>query len=165
MAKQLLIPDGYRTVLEELNGCVRTASLQAQRRVNTELIELYWSIGATLSAQEAAGGWGTGVLNRLADDLRAEFTQVTCPWHRGAGGVFYRMGIRREPRVALPAATSTPSEECELVSIVPQVVGLFPSCPSCPSDVDCGDDALLVGECQALGIRERVVGVGRDSDR
>ena len=76
MVKQLLVPDDYRGVLEELKGRVRSASLHAQRRVNTELIGLYWSIGATLSAQQSAGGWGTGVLDRLADDLRAEFPRM-----------------------------------------------------------------------------------------
>jgi len=47
-------------------------------------------------------------------------------------------------------------------SIVPQAVGLF---DRRPADVDRGDDALLVGECEALLIGERVIGVGGDGDR
>lgn len=46
-------------------------------------------------------------------------------------------------------------------SIVPQAVGLF---VGFPADVDGGDDALLVGEREALCVGEGVVGVGRDGD-
>jgi predicted nuclease of restriction endonuclease-like (RecB) superfamily len=49
--------------------------MQAQRRVNTALTELYWSIGKTLAERQEAGGWGSGVLNRVADDLQAEFPE------------------------------------------------------------------------------------------
>jgi predicted nuclease of restriction endonuclease-like (RecB) superfamily len=71
-----LVPDDYRTVLAELHDRVRGARMQAQRRVNTALTELYWSIGKTLAERQEAGGWGSGVLNRVADDLRAEFPEM-----------------------------------------------------------------------------------------
>ncbi|TFD83523.1 DUF1016 domain-containing protein [Cryobacterium lactosi] len=73
MSDNSLAPDDYRLVLEELKIRVRAARRRAQRRVNTDLLELYWNIGNTLSLRQAHGGWGTGVLNQLADDLRAEF--------------------------------------------------------------------------------------------
>lgn len=50
--------------------------MSAQRRVNTELIELYWNIGRTIASRQKSGSWGTGVLNRVADDLRAEFPEM-----------------------------------------------------------------------------------------
>jgi predicted nuclease of restriction endonuclease-like (RecB) superfamily len=71
-----LLPDDYRSVLAALRDRVRGARAQAQRRVNTTLTELYWSIGRTRAEKQEAGGWGTGVLNRVADDLRAEFPEM-----------------------------------------------------------------------------------------
>ena len=55
---------------------VRTAQLRAQRVVNTELLTLYWTIGKAIRDQQAVEGWGTRVVDRLADDLRAEFPDM-----------------------------------------------------------------------------------------
>ncbi|WP_338145554.1 PDDEXK nuclease domain-containing protein [Cryobacterium lactosi] len=60
--------------------------------MNTQLIELYWTIGREIISQQARQGWGTGalghwgtgalghwgtgVLVRLAGDLRSEFPQM-----------------------------------------------------------------------------------------
>lgn len=44
--------------------------------VNTELLSLYWRIGRAILDGQAAEGWGTRVIDRLADDLRAEFPQM-----------------------------------------------------------------------------------------
>jgi predicted nuclease of restriction endonuclease-like (RecB) superfamily len=71
-----LVSVDYGTVLAELHDRVRGARVQAQRRVNTALTALYWSIGRTLAERQEAGGWGTGVLNRVADDLRAHFPEM-----------------------------------------------------------------------------------------
>lgn len=76
MDRTTLIPDDYAVVLEGLKARVRAARSQAQRRVNTELIEMYWAIGQVLDARQQAGTWGTGVLNKVADDLRAEFSEM-----------------------------------------------------------------------------------------
>jgi predicted nuclease of restriction endonuclease-like (RecB) superfamily len=76
MTPQPLVPDDYRSVLDELKSQVRSARMQAQRRVNTELVQLYWSIGRTIDSRQVDGSWGTGVLQRIADDLRAEFPEM-----------------------------------------------------------------------------------------
>lgn len=74
-------PTGYSEILERLKDEVRTAQLRAHRVVNTELLNLYRTIGATILERQAAEGWGTRVTDRLADDLRAEF-----PGMRGFSG-------------------------------------------------------------------------------
>ncbi|MEY2848382.1 MAG: hypothetical protein RI885_1047 [Actinomycetota bacterium] len=71
-----LVPASYGSILAELKQRVRNAQFQAQRRVNTELIQLYWSIGRTILDQQAIEGWGSGVVGRLAADLRAEFPAI-----------------------------------------------------------------------------------------
>ncbi|MGP5165457.1 PDDEXK nuclease domain-containing protein [Arthrobacter rhombi] len=74
---ELVLPDGYASTLETLKNRVRDARVQAQRTVNTQLIELYWHIGAEILAQQDRQGWGAGVIRRLAEDLRAAFPDMT----------------------------------------------------------------------------------------
>jgi predicted nuclease of restriction endonuclease-like (RecB) superfamily len=67
---------GYDAVLVELKARVRQARYVAQRRVNTELVQLYWQLGTTLAEQTEQQAWGSGVVKRLAEDLRAEFPEM-----------------------------------------------------------------------------------------
>ncbi len=70
------IPSGYTAALAELKQQVRNARFSAQRRVNTELVRLYWGIGATILQRQEAEGWGSNIIGRLATDLRAEFPDM-----------------------------------------------------------------------------------------
>jgi len=70
------LPADYAEVLAALKVRVREARITAQRRVNTELIELYWGIGQQILVHQESQGWGAGVIRRLAEDLRAEFPQM-----------------------------------------------------------------------------------------
>jgi predicted nuclease of restriction endonuclease-like (RecB) superfamily len=70
------LPSDYAAVLGRLKAQVRTAQSRAQRVVNTELIVLYWTIGAELLQQQKSPSWGSDVVGRLADDLRAEFPSM-----------------------------------------------------------------------------------------
>ena len=70
------LPDGYRQTLDVLKQRVHQAQVQAQRRVNTELIQLYWSIGKEILTRQEQQGWGGKTIARLAEDLRAEFPQM-----------------------------------------------------------------------------------------
>lgn len=75
-AELLPHPGDYAEVLAALKDQVRQARVTAQRRVNTELIGLYWGIGRQILLRQEAHGWGAGVIRRLAEDLRAEFPQM-----------------------------------------------------------------------------------------
>jgi predicted nuclease of restriction endonuclease-like (RecB) superfamily len=75
-ARDLVLPSGYTDLLGDLKDRVRAARTQAIRTVNTQLIELYWSIGKTILERQDLEGWGSGVMGRLADDLRAEFPEM-----------------------------------------------------------------------------------------
>jgi predicted nuclease of restriction endonuclease-like (RecB) superfamily len=74
--RALSLPEGYSDLLATLKERVRTARLTALRTVNTQLIELYWSIGRTVLERQQVEQWGTGVMGRLADDLRTEFPDM-----------------------------------------------------------------------------------------
>lgn len=77
MASELHLPSGYSDVLSSLTQQVRAAQNTARRSVNTELIALYWHIGDTILQQQQEAGWGSGVVERLAQDLRHEFPEMT----------------------------------------------------------------------------------------
>lgn len=72
----LALPNGYAEFLGALKTRVRDAQVRAQRVVNTELIELYWELGNEILDQQGQAGWGSGVIRRMAEDLRVEFPQM-----------------------------------------------------------------------------------------
>ncbi len=61
-----LEPAQYAEVLSRLKTEVRAAQLQAQRTVNSALLELFWTIGHEILAQQQALGWGAKVIDQLA---------------------------------------------------------------------------------------------------
>lgn len=73
---ELALPEDYRQTLEKLKHRVAQAQVQAQRTINNELIQLYWSIGNEILARQKQQGWGSKIIARLAEDLRAEFPQM-----------------------------------------------------------------------------------------
>jgi predicted nuclease of restriction endonuclease-like (RecB) superfamily len=74
---RLPLPDDYADGLAQLTREVRQARVRAHRVVNTELVRLYWTIGNTILGRQATQGWGAKVIERLSDDLRAEFPDMT----------------------------------------------------------------------------------------
>ena len=71
-----LEPSDYAATLEDLKRHVRDARYTAQRRVNTELLRLYQSIGHTLLQRTESEAWGSQVIAQLANDLRTEFPEM-----------------------------------------------------------------------------------------
>lgn len=63
----------YASFLENLKLRIRNAQVRAMLSVNAELVKLYWQIGHDLSERQKAAKWGSKVLERLADDLKAAF--------------------------------------------------------------------------------------------
>lgn len=66
-------PPGYTDLLEQVKQEVAAARVLAARVVNTELVVLYWRIGTLIRQRRLAEGWGSRVVARLAEDLRAAF--------------------------------------------------------------------------------------------
>lgn len=55
----------------EVVKLIVTARQRAYQAVNTTLIELYWQVGAYISAKLEAAEWGDGVVDQLARHLAA----------------------------------------------------------------------------------------------
>lgn len=75
-SRDLDLPSGYLDLLNDLKATVRAARTKALRTINTQLIELYWSIGQGVRQQQEQQGWGSGVIKRLSEDLRQEFPDM-----------------------------------------------------------------------------------------
>ena len=67
------VPEGYARWLDELKSRIHTAQQRAALAVNRELVLLYWQIGRDILQRQAAQGWGSKVIERLAHDLRVAF--------------------------------------------------------------------------------------------
>lgn len=53
-------------------GMIRIAKQRAYAAVNSELIDLYWQIGAYISQQVEKAAWGKSVVEQLADYIRTQ---------------------------------------------------------------------------------------------
>lgn len=53
----------------EISRLIESARQRAYQAINTALIELYWQVGAYLSAKIKAAEWGEGVVDQLAQHL------------------------------------------------------------------------------------------------
>lgn len=66
---QAAAPAPLEAEFGEIVGLIQQARQRAYQAVNTELVGLYWRIGATISAKLAAAEWGEGVVESLARHL------------------------------------------------------------------------------------------------
>ena len=69
-------PEGYADWLADLKGRIHSAQQRATLAVNRELVLLYWHIGRDILARQASQGWGSRVIDRLAQDLRTAFPDM-----------------------------------------------------------------------------------------
>ena len=55
---------------------IKNARVHAALSVNRELIIIYWQIGRSILQRQGEKGWGSKVIERLANDLRREFPDM-----------------------------------------------------------------------------------------
>ena len=68
--------ENYRQWLAALKTRFRQVQIKAAVAVNTALLQFYWELGADIVQRQDGQAWGSGFLERLSQDLRAEFPQV-----------------------------------------------------------------------------------------
>lgn len=71
------LPDGYPNLLTRIKERVRRDRVVAILSANASLVLLYWEIGSLILAKQNAKGWGSKVIDRLAHDLKAEFSGMS----------------------------------------------------------------------------------------
>lgn len=73
----MLSDSKYVTWLSDVKTRLRQSQIKASIRVNTAMLEFYWSVGRDLVALRAEERWGAGVVKQFALDMRQAFPDVT----------------------------------------------------------------------------------------
>ncbi len=66
----------YLIFFEEIKEAIHLSQYEALKKVNKELINLYWQIGKMIVERQAQYGWGKSIVETLADDLQKEYPGV-----------------------------------------------------------------------------------------
>ena len=66
----------YGPFIKEIKDLIYRRQYEAMKKVNAELIQLYWEIGREIDRQQREQGWGKSVVEVLAKELQKEFPGV-----------------------------------------------------------------------------------------
>ena len=69
--------EGYLHWMADIKQRFRQSQIKAAVRVNTAMLEFYWSVGRDLVALRAEERWGAGVVKQFALDMRQAFPDET----------------------------------------------------------------------------------------
>lgn len=73
----IITDEGYVQWMADIKQRFRQSQLKAAVRVNTAMLEFYWSVGRDLVAMRAEERWGAGVVKQFALDMRRAFPNET----------------------------------------------------------------------------------------
>lgn len=76
MSSDLIINKEYKAWLSDIKLKVRNVQIKAAFKVQTELLNFYWELGADIVAKQTHTRWGDGLIDQLSKDLMAEFPEV-----------------------------------------------------------------------------------------
>ncbi len=74
--KTLASNDNFKQWVSLLKKEIRGAQIRAAIKVNTELLRLYWHMGAEICEKQKTSTWGDGWLQELSRELTAEFPDM-----------------------------------------------------------------------------------------
>jgi len=63
----------YRKFLKDLQGRIQATRIKVALSANQEMIELYWHIGKSIVEMQKEYGWGTSIVEQIAQDLRNQY--------------------------------------------------------------------------------------------
>ena len=69
--------EDYASLFSEVKTRVREAQYTALKRVNVEMVGLYWDIGRMTMERQEEKSWGKSVVQRLSEDLQRDFPGVS----------------------------------------------------------------------------------------
>ena len=72
----------FKSWVSQLKKDIRSAQVKAAIKVNTELLRLYWRMGADICEKQKSATWGDGWLKELSRELMAEFPDMKGFSHR-----------------------------------------------------------------------------------
>ncbi len=86
MSNDKLITPEFEKEFQEIDSLIKKARADALKRVNKELINLYWNVGGVIANKLKLSQWGDAVVEQLA-----KYLQKTQPELKG----FSRRGLYR----------------------------------------------------------------------
>ena len=66
----------FKTFVQEIKEKILSSQYEALKKVNKELINLYWNIGKEIVAKQEQYGWGKSVVKDLSYELQKEFVGI-----------------------------------------------------------------------------------------
>jgi len=63
----------YASLIKEIKELIYSRQYEAMKKVNIELMQLYWEIGSKIEHRQREQGWGKSVVEVLAKELQKEF--------------------------------------------------------------------------------------------
>ena len=74
--------DTFKEWVSQLKNEIRSAQIKAAVKVNTELLRLYWRMGADICEKQKSASWGDSWLKELSNELTSEFPEMKGFSHR-----------------------------------------------------------------------------------
>ena len=71
------LPVGYERWLATVKQRIAQTQTRAAMAANREMVLLYWELGRDILTRQEHQGWGAKVVDRLAQDLRSAFPEMT----------------------------------------------------------------------------------------
>lgn len=131
----------YGNLLSDIKTRIRQAQVKATLSANAEMVAMYWDVGKMIYERQQHEGWGTGVIPRLAKDIRNELPKVKGFSERNIG---YMIRFAREygdPVILQQAVAKLPVNEHSV--IVQRLVVQIPR----------GHNILLMERVKDLSVR------------
>jgi predicted nuclease of restriction endonuclease-like (RecB) superfamily len=76
MNGDLIADKEYKAWLSDIKLKVRNVQIKAALKVQTELLNFYWELGADIVAKQTHAKWGDGLVDQLSRDLMGEFPEI-----------------------------------------------------------------------------------------
>ena len=150
----------FAALLTDVKLRIQTAQTRAMLAVNSELVRLYWDIGRMIDVRQKLEGWGSGVIPRLAAELKNEMPELKGFSERNIGLMiaFHReypdpSVILQQPVAKLPGGAISPQAVAKLTEaeIVQRTVAQFNDTPFWA--VPWGHHVILIQKVKDLAAR------------
>lgn len=129
----------YQGLLADIKARVRQAQHRAALSANAEMLLMYWDVGRLIASQQQDEGWGTGVIPRLAVDLKNELPEQKgfSPRNLSRMIAFFRAYPILPQAVAKLESSQPAAAPAAPTAILPRAVAKLVSPPAGVGSSDC----------------------------
>jgi len=71
------MPKNYQKFIEKIKDNIKQERIKAHLSANSSMILMYWNIGNSILEQQNKEAWGTKVIDRMSQDLKDAFPDIT----------------------------------------------------------------------------------------